>query len=295
MKAGEDLSGRKKTAHRGWIVTLCVILALALLVGALLLDSANRLVSSEYELEFDNLPRGFDGFRIVQLSDLHLAQFGEDNGRLLELTAAQKPDIIALTGDFLQSGTLKQRGQAESLEPLFKSLAGIAPCYFVSGNHDWASGDIEELAEVLEKAGIKYLRNEYVTLEREGETIVLAGVEDPNGYAGQLKPDELVDIIETEQPDSFRVLLAHRNYWATEYPDLEVDIILCGHAHGGVVRLPFLGGVVGNEGDFFPAYEDGVHSVERYELVVSRGLGNSATPLRFLNNPEIVTVALRAK
>lgn len=289
------MSAKNKTKSGGWLVALCVFLALAVLVWALVRDSANRLTQTEYTLECENLPRSFDGFRIVQLSDLHLAQFGEENEKLLRLTAAQEPDIIALTGDFLQSGDLRVEGQAKSLEPLFAALSEIAPCYFVSGNHDWASGDIEELVAALETMGVKYLRNEYVTLEREGKSIVLAGVEDPNGYANQLKPEGLVDIIYSEQPDSFRILLAHRNYWATEYPDLQVDIILCGHAHGGIVRLPFLGGVLGNEGELFPGYEDGAHRVGRYEMVVSRGLGNSVMPPRFLNNPEIVTVVLRAK
>ena len=140
---------------------------------------------------------------------------------------------------------------------------------------------------MLERHGVRSLRNESVTPERGGERVALSGVEDPNGRADQPSPEAVAAAIPGE---TFRVLLGHRNYWPEEYPDLPVDLILCGHAHGGVIRLPLLGGVLDHHGTLFPAYTDGVFETDAYSMVVSRGLGNIGGVPRFCNNPEIVVV-----
>lgn len=270
------------------------IFIIAALLAVLILDSRFRLVTSEYELFYENLPDSFDGYRIVQLSDLHMRQFGEDNEKLIYALKAQEPDIIVLTGDFLNSrekGT--DGGQTKALEPFLCQLPQIAPCFFVSGNHEWASGELPELTELLKELGIRYLHNEFLLLGEEGQELILAGVEDPNGPADMKKPDELAEVIRTNYPESFTVLLAHRNNLAEKYPKLPVDLIICGHAHGGIVRIPFAGGVFGTEKDFFPEYDAGLFEEENFDMVLSRGLGDYVSIPRFLNNPEIVTIILR--
>lgn len=292
MKSANSKSKNKKKKHKGAAV---FIICLAVLAG-LLLDSRYRLVETEYEIKSDNLPASFDGFRIVQLSDLHCREYGQDNSRLIEKVRELSPDIIALTGDFLDKfGSDDGGAQTPQLKEFFEHLTEIAPCYYVSGNHEWASGEINQLSVLLEELGIKYLRNEYVLLQRGGDNIVLAGVEDPNGLADMISPTELVDIINKDYPEGFTVLLGHRNYWMEKYPDLKVDIILSGHAHGGIIRLPFAGGVFGTNGDFFPEYDAGRFSRGGYDLIISRGLGDSLPFVRLLNNPEIVSVVLRAE
>ena len=287
MKADEIKP--KKKRKTGVIVLLIAVAVLT----ALFIDSSRRVVVTNYDLGYDTLPEAFEGFRIVELSDLHMAEYGRDNARILELVKEQRPDIITLNGDFIEKRADMDYGeQTALLKPFLMSLAEIAPCYFVSGNHEWASGELPELSALLENAGIKYMHNEFVLIGRAEEQIVLAGVEDPNGPADMLKPEELVDIIETAYPDSFRILLAHRTYWMNIYPELKVNIIFCGHAHGGVVRLPFLGGVFGTDMDFFPKYDGGVYNEGGYDMVLSRGLGGSVPMPRFLNNPEIVSVTL---
>ncbi|PKM72714.1 MAG: phosphoesterase [Firmicutes bacterium HGW-Firmicutes-16] len=277
----------KKSKHHGLLILFVIISIIALLI----LDSRYRLVATEYELSYSDLPSSFEGYRIVQLSDLHMKDFGE---KLPELVAKQKPDIIVLTGDFLNMRTKDTEGsQTEKLRPILEGLAKIAPCYFVSGNHEWASREMNELADLLGELKIKYLRNEFVLLEKGDESIVLAGVEDPNGPADMMKPDKLTQIIAENYPDKYTLLLAHRNDWMTKYPNLPVDTILCGHAHGGIVRLPFAGGVVGTEMDFFPKYDAGVYNEGNYDMLMSRGLGGYSIPPRFLNNPEVVTVILK--
>ncbi len=277
----------KKSRHHGRTILFIIIAIIAILI----LDSRYRLVATEYELRYSDLPASFDAYRIVQLSDLHMKDFGV---KLPELVANQKPDIIVLTGDFLNMRTKDTEGsQTEKLRPILEGLAKIAPCYFVSGNHEWASGEMSELAALLGELGIKYLRNEFVLLEKGDDSIVLAGVEDPNGPADMMKPDKLTQIIDDNYTNKYTLLLAHRNDWMTKYPNLPVDTILCGHAHGGIIRIPLAGGVFGTEMGFFPKYDAGVYNEGNYDMVLSRGLGGYSIPPRFLNNPEVVTVILK--
>ena len=278
----------KKKKHKGIAIAAVILL----LTAGVFLDSRFRIVDTDYSLYYGNLPQSFDGYRVVQLSDLHMAEFGEDNEKLIGNVTEQKPDIIVITGDLLLRYAEKTNGeQTEAIKPFLEELSKIAPCYFVSGNHEWACGEISQLTALLAESDIVYLNNELVLLEKGGESIVLAGVEDPNGPADMMKPDELAEIISQNYPDKYTLLLAHRNSWLTKYPDLSVDTILCGHAHGGIARLPLVGGVLGTEMDFFPKYDAGIFNEGSYDMVVSRGLGGQIP--RFLNNPEVVTVVLK--
>ena len=271
-------------------LTFAALIVLALL-GAGMLLSKYGLGVTRLEIGLEGLPEGFDGFRIVQLSDLHGSRFGEGNARLIEKVRAEEPELIALTGDFLDEG--KTERELPELEALVRELAAIAPVYFVSGNHDWASGEAYTLFAALEAAGAVCLRNEYLRLERGGDSIVLAGVDDPNGPAEMAEPDEFVAQLRKEAPEDFVLLLAHRAYWAEKYPGLDVDLILCGHTHGGVVRLPFVGGLAASNMGLFPEYDAGLFELPGYTLFISRGLGNSVPLPRFLNTPELVSITLR--
>ena len=275
---------KAKTRHP----VIKTLIALLLILAALTADSKLRLVTDGYTAASTRLPESFDGFRIVQLSDLHGAVFGKNNSRLIDAVAAAKPDIIAITGDMAD-----ERTELSVIDSLLAALTELAPVYYVSGNHEWAAGRIGELTGIFEKRGVTYLRNDYVLLTRGEESIVLAGVEDPNSFSDMITPDELMEGIRQREGEKYTVLLAHRNNWAELYPELEADLILCGHAHGGIVRLPFLGGVIGSGFRLFPEHVDGQYSVGRYELIISRGLGNSVPVPRFLNNPEIVAVTLK--
>lgn len=264
---------------------LRLLLVLALLFGAALADSNLRLVTTEYEIVCKDLPTAFAGFRIVQLSDVHGAVFGKDNARLLSAVCAAKPDLIALTGDLADKNT-----ELSMVEPLLRALSEIAPTYYVSGNHEWADKLVDVIRPMLERCGVRYLRNEHVRLERDGESIVLLGVEDPYGPADMPKPDQVAGAA----PKGVRVMLAHRNDFMEKYPDLDVDLLLCGHAHGGVWRVPGVGGLLDHKHKLFPKNTEGVFDCGRMRVVVSRGLGNSGRVPRLCNNPELVVVELKA-
>lgn len=264
-----------------------ILAALVLLGTMVLADGQRRLVTDEYTVCSGDLPQAFDGFRIVQLSDLHGAVFGRDNERLLAAVERARPDIIALTGDLID-----QTEDMPVIEALLPCLTAIAPCYYVTGNHEWAVGNTAELKALLAGSGVTVLENECRLLERDGETMLLGGVEDPNSWADMIQPDAFVQTVRQTYPDSWFLLLGHRNYWAAQYPALDVNAILCGHAHGGLFRLPGIGGLIGTDRLLFPENTEGAIDCGRYTMVVSRGLGNVPGTLRLFNNPEIVVVIL---
>lgn len=247
-------------------------------------------MTTEYTVSAHHLPESFDNYRIVQLSDLHGKAYGTDNRQLVERVANLHPNLIALTGDYIESAD-----DIAVTEALIRQLKELAPVYFVSGNHDWASGSIEALKQVVTDCGAVYLSNEYLTLEQDGQSIILAGVEDPNSRADFIRPDGLLAEIASSHPDQYVVLLAHRNDFVTKYPNLPCDLILTGHGHGGIIRLPILGGVFGTERNLFPKYDAGIFQSQRYAMIVSRGLGDAPMFPRFCNNPEIVSVTLCKK
>ena len=263
-----------------------VIIALLCLVGYILVrDSAEHLELTRCTVTNHKLSQSFSGFKIVQLSDFHGAELVTD---IVETVREQKPDIIALTGDFITD-----EGDLPAVEQLVSQLSDICEVYFISGNHDFASGRIAELSDILSSCGVKYLKNEYVTIQRGGESIVLAGVEDPNSWADLEPPDAFLKKVRAEHPDDYIVLLGHRNYWMEKYPDLPVELILCGHAHGGIVRIPGVGGLLSTDRTLFPDYEAGMYDNGNYTMIVSRGLGNSISVPRLMNRPEILSIELK--
>lgn len=277
----------KKHRGRGCLTALIILALIAAAAAFLIKDSREDLEISRYEVNSKKLPESFDGFKIVQLSDLHGAEFGEDGMGLVEKVKELEPDIIALTGDFVTD-----EGDLAAVEKLAARLTELCPVYFVSGNHEFGSGLAVKVRNILERAGVKYLSNEYLTINRGEDEILLGGVEDPLAYADMLSPDELAQKMNDAAPDAFKILLGHRNYWMTEYPELPVDLIFCGHAHGGLIRIPGVGGLIGTDRRLFPDFDAGEYNNGRYTLIVSRGLGNSVPIPRVFNRPEIVCVEL---
>lgn len=277
----------KKHRGRGCLTALIILALIAAAAAFLIKDSRDDLEISRYEVKSQKLPESFDGFKIVQLSDLHGAEFGEDGMELVEKVKELEPDIIALTGDFVTD-----EGDLAAVKKLAGRLTELCPVYFVSGNHEFGSGLAIKVRNILERAGVKYLSNEYLTISRGEDEILLGGVEDPLAYADMLSPDELAQKMNDAAPDAFKILLGHRNYWMTEYPELPVDLIFCGHAHGGLIRIPGVGGLIGTDRRLFPDFDAGQFNNGRYTLIVSRGLGNSVSIPRIFNRPEIVCVEL---
>ena len=276
--------------HSALKICLALLAALMLIAVVLVLDSRYRIQLSLYELSFADLPESFDGCRIVHISDLHGMSFGRDNRRLAELIRRQQPDIIAYTGDIAGA-----EGDLSAVEPLLKELEGLCPAYYVNGNHEWADGCVEEIEALMERYGVRCLSNEIELIYRGEDSIAIIGAEDPNGRADMMTPWELSLQAGELYSGKFMLWLAHRNDYIKMYPDIGTDLILSGHAHGGIVRLPLVGGLLNVNRRLGAEYESGLYYSGHYIMEVSRGLGNSIPIPRFLNRPELVTIELRTK
>lgn len=269
------------------------LLILGIISTAFVWWSNHCLQPEEFTCRLPRLPKGFDGCVIVQLSDLHGAEFGKNNEDLLERVKEAKPDYIFLTGDIQDRYRQTPRSYTVNLG---RALAAIAPTCFITGNHEWAFADIRELKRELAEAGVTVLTNEYVALTRNGDTILLAGIDDPNGYADQKTPEELAAELQAANPDVFWLLLAHRNnYFENRYSRLGADLVISGHGHGGLIRLPFTDGLVSVERSLFPSYTAGFYEANGSKVFVSRGLGNSGRTFRLFNRPELVILTLEGE
>ena len=180
-----------------------------------------------------------------------------------------------------------------------KKAVEIAPCYYVTGNHEMRVPDaFATLLAGLEEAGVTVLRNQSLELEKDGDTITLLGVDDPDFtyMSYSLGQDSVVDStlkeITPEDESEFTLLLSHRPELFDVYEDNNIDLVLSGHAHGGQFRLPFVGGLYAPHQGVLPEYDSGLYSDNGTNLIVSRGIGNSLFPLRLFNPPEVILVEL---
>lgn len=277
----------KKRIWRGLLLLVVLVTA-----GALFFRwQQESIVTEIYRVRSADLPASFDGLRIVHLSDLHGKEFGENSERLLKKVAALEPDLIAITGDLID-----QENQLAMVPTLARGLAAVAPTYYVTGNHEWAVRRVGDLKGILSQCGVTVLTNEYITLEREGATLAVAGVDDPNGPADQKTPQELKAEIDAELGDVYTVLLSHRDS-VFDYAGWGYGLTLCGHGHGGIIRIPIMDrGLLGTDRQFFPEFDGGLYGfADGGACVVSRGLGSNTVPFRafrLFNRPDLPLIIL---
>ena len=278
---------RKK---RRFLRNFIILLVFAAFAALFIRWDNTTLETVAFDPVFTDLPAGFDGCRLVVLSDLHGAEFGADNADLFAAVTAAQPDCIFYLGDLEDKYRGPVPGYAETVAA---GLTAIAPTYYVTGNHEWAIGGVPELKERLEAQGVTVLSNRFVTLERNGDTVVLAGIDDPNGYADQKTPEELAAELYAAYGDPFWLLLAHRNdHFPAQYSLLGADLVLSGHGHGGIIRLPGTDGLLSTDRTLFPSYTAGLYEENGSVLFVTRGLGNSGPSFRLFNRPEVAVVTL---
>ena len=281
---------KKKT--RRWIAAIAAAAVLSLLGWALVWGNT-ALVTADVLVCSNGIPEAFDAYKIVQISDLHDAQIGENNEKLIAMTAETEPDCIVLTGDFVDSS----RFHPERSLSVAESLVKIAPVYYVSGNHEaiLPDEDYQALTDGLRGLGVCVLEDESAELTRDGQSIRLIGLTDIGFHPGTLeeKKDALRTALSALLPeDEFSVTLAHRPELMDVYTECGAPLVLSGHAHGGQIRLPGIGGLIAPGQGLFPKYTDGKYEENGTTLVVSRGIGNSVLPLRVNNRPQIVVVQL---
>lgn len=233
------------------------------------------------------VPAAFDGYRILQVADLQNKVFGREQKPLLRKMKVAVPDLIVCTGDLLDRNRTDVAGALRFL----RAAKRIAPVYFVTGNHEYQSGEWETLEAGMLREDVVILNNGKSILERNGDTITLIGLADrrANPYYEQA----LHTLMAGER--GLTILLSHRPELFETYARHHVGLAFTGHAHGGQIRLPGIGGLFAPHQGFFPRYTAGMYRKGDTEMVVSRGLGNSTCPIRFCNRPELVLVTLRSK
>ena len=277
-------------------IKLCILSTALFTVIIWIIWGNTALMVNTVTVTAGRIPAAFSGFRIAQVSDLHNAEFGENNVRLLELLSESRPDIIVITGDLVDSG----HTDIDIAISFAEEAARIAPVYYVTGNHEARLSQYDRLRNGLEAAGVSMLEDRAVELERDGEKITLVGLSDPDftvrgdvfGEVPAMVSTKLESLADTES--SYTILLSHRPELFESYASSGIDLVLSGHAHGGQFRLPFIGGLVAPNQGLFPKYDAGVYMESSTQMVVSRGIGNSIIPVRFNNRPEIVMVELFA-
>ncbi len=280
------------------MVRLCVILLLPIFVATLSCEthrSRSTLTVSSYEIVAEKVA---EPVRIVQLSDVHNCNFGENNSLLLEMVAAQEPDLILMTGDLIN----RHRQETSVAEALIKELCLLAPVYVSIGNHEerYEVKFDRELTPIFEASGATVLEKEYVDLEIRGQKIRLGG---SSGYclaakylkSGEAKLDECIFLSDFQDTDRYTILMCHIPItWMINgsLEEWDVDCVFAGHAHGGQVRLPGLGGIHVSDLGWFPGRLEGLFYSEDGSkvLVLSRGIGSGAPIPRLNNLPEIVVV-----
>lgn len=278
-------------------IILCTLTALLSILIIWTIWGNTALTVNTITISNSRIPTSFSGFKIAQVSDLHNAEFGENNARLLKLLSKNEPDIIVITGDLIDA----QHTNIDIALNFVKEAIQIAPVYYVTGNHEASLSQYDRLKDGLESVGVSVLDDRVVELERDGEKITLIGLSDPDftvkGDVFGKVPAMINTKLEklTNMENSYTILLSHRPELFESYVSSGIDLILCGHAHGGQFRLPFIGGLIAPNQGLFPKYDAGVFSDHNMHMIVSRGLGNSIIPFRFNNRPEIVLVELCAE
>ena len=282
------------TVKKKKIIVLAVVAAILLAVVIWTAWGNTALELNTYTISSDRLPETFDGYRIAHVSDLHNTEMGKDNEKLLDMLREADPDIIAITGDLIDS----RNTDIDVALQFTKAAMEIAPCYYVTGNHEARVSEYDELRGGLIEQGVLVLDDERIELELSYETIALLGVNDPSFQTDYLFGDsetvmqgKLQEI--SDEENDFTILLSHRPELFGVYADSNMDLVLSGHAHGGQFRLPFVGGLVAPNQGLFPKYDAGLYTEENTNMIVSRGIGNSILPFRFNNRPEVILIVLQ--
>lgn len=308
----------KKTFGKRLLIS-AVAAAAVLGIGIFLYLQNNTLTIEKYAITLPEntaadqpeTPQDAGSVRIVHLSDLHNKGFGKDQKKLLEEISSMNPDMILFTGDLVDS----RRDGSENAFILMKALSEKYPVYRILGNHDF-SKDGDTVSAALEDTSVITLKNESALVTVNGISINLHGVDDPIRHSRSMREDHYKEDVGKAEPGVYNILLAHRPEYFSLYTQSGYDLVLSGHAHGGQIRLPFVGGLFSPHQGLFPKYYEGMYtsadqndshrvssedtpiydtssSQKDVSMIVSRGLGNSLFPFRVFNYPQIVFIELR--
>ena len=262
------------------------IVFLMILTIRLYIDN-NVFEVSSFVISSNEITSSFDKTKILHISDLHNKSYGKNNEVLLNKIDEIKPDYIFLTGDMVSSRDI-------DFSPFYKFASEIGSkykSYYILGNHelDLKNEDRKSIYETLERYKIKVLDNEQTEIIKNGEQINLYGMwYNPKYYIREKFTEEVMIDIMGKSQEGFNILLSHNPDDFMVYASWGADLIFSGHVHGGMIRLPFIGGLISPNRTFFPKYDSGLYNYLDSKLIVSRGLSRGRKGVRLFNQPELI-------
>ena len=268
---------------------LALLLACILVIIALFAFNTKMKIQN-YSLESEKLTAPV---RIVLITDLHSCSYGKGQRELIDAIHAQKPDIILLGGDICDD-KLPHR----NTDLVLRAIADKYPCYYVTGNHEYWSREIEKILKIFESYNVPVLEGSFDTIDVRGQKLNICGISDPDILKYTDKnysiTEQLKDAAVASENGNYSILLAHRPELIDSYLNYDFDLILAGHAHGGQWRLPgIINGLFAPNQGFFPRYAGGKYRFEDSYMIVSRGLARESTRIpRIFNRPELVVIDL---
>lgn len=269
---------RKK--HR-WILPV-----LAILVALTLIALNERLILRTYTVVSPKLTAEV---RLAVVTDFHSSDNADD---VVTMVASCAPDAVLMVGDMFDDDTANR--PTERTLSLMRQLSALYPCYYVSGNHEAWTGEMDALYQQTEEAGVTVLRMSSGVLTVRGQRIALCGIPDPYEMVFSGAPDteeQIRQAMENVDSADFTVLLAHRPELLAKYAQFPLDLVVSGHAHGGQVRIPgVLNGLYAPNQGWFPKLAGGAYTQDGTTLIVSRGLAVRTRLPRIFNRPEVVLV-----
>lgn len=266
----------KKVLRNKWFI---LIMALLSIVCYLYCEN-NILEINKYNINIDIS----EEYKIAQISDYHNTTSNMINNKLIKTLKKEKPNIIVITGDLIDSNTPKE----DIALKLVDKLINIAPVYYVNGNHEALYNNYNDFEESLRNYKIKVLRNTYEIIKIGDKTISLIGIDDES-----FRVPSSSTIKGLKGDSDYSILLSHRPEYFDTYVEADVDLVFSGHAHGGQIRIPFIGGLIAPNQGLFPEYDSGKYKENNTIMIVSRGIGNSIVPFRVNNNPELIITTLK--
>ncbi|MBQ8983359.1 MAG: metallophosphoesterase [Lachnospiraceae bacterium] len=286
-----------------WLwIALIVIAVLGLTVILISIYENRTLTVSRYQIESVRIPEGFSGKKIVLLADLHNACFGKENERLIRTVEAETPDYIVLAGDMIVSDV---NSDYSSTVELLRELSKICPVYYAKGNHELRVathlddyGNFWDIYKDAVKDYVTFLDDASVTLfSDDGKAVRMTGLDTAPEYykrfrRAPMESEYLERVLGKTDENTYEILIAHHPAYYPDYVKWGADLVLSGHIHGGMVRLPLLGGMISPMVQFFPKYDRGRFDEDGSTLLLSGGLGNHTLRIRVNNLPEIVVADL---
>lgn len=276
-KQGNETNLNRKKRN---IARISFLLGAALIFAFLRMALYDGLTVSSYTVKSSAVKESHT-FAII--TDLHSTYYGENQGELCEMIAEYSPEAVFLVGDISED-----KRDFDGTAALLRQIASIYPCYYVTGNHERWVDYTDDIKALFREYGVVTVGSESIDL---GDGLVLHGIDDPNFFGSYEEFFAALQKLETSD-ESLDILLSHRPEFAEKYAEMGFDLTLCGHAHGGQVRLPFImGGLYAPHQGFFPKYAGGRYDFGDYTVIVSRGLMKDDLP-RVFNPPELVIVTV---